>query len=114
MNKQKILNTARHLVSLLVSGNYAELHRLSNGVRLSVKEIAMAVTEYPATFIMPAKMDFQSLDVVEVSGSNPRTFSVDIDLWSKEEGRSDLTLQSRMIESDDEMMKVEIEDIHVL
>lgn len=114
MNKQKILNTAHHLVSLLLSGNFDELERLSNGVRLSSKEMETAIAEYPATFEMPVKMDFDDMDVIEVTSTNPQQYSVNINLWSEEEGRSDLTLEVHMVESDEEIMRVEIDDIHVL
>jgi hypothetical protein len=114
MNESKILKTAKHLVRLLVHANYDELVRLSNGIRLRASDIETAIAEYPATFIMPENIFFEELDVIEISDSNPPKYSVDIDLWSKEEGRSDLTLQTTMIESKKELMDVEIDDIHVL
>jgi hypothetical protein len=63
---------------------------------------------------MPDDSVFESLDVIEVSNSNPKTFSVNINLLSVEEGRSDLTLETHMSESNGELMDVEIDDIHVL
>ncbi|NQT71153.1 MAG: hypothetical protein HQ553_00115 [Chloroflexi bacterium] len=114
MNKLKILKTAKHLVSLLVQGDYDELISLSNGIRLQASEMKKALAEYPATFIMPDNIVFEDFDVIEIAESDPPKYSVDIDLWSEEEGRSDLTLQTTMIESEKEIMAVEIDDIHVL
>ena len=114
MNDQKIFKTAHHLVELIVKCDFEELQRISNGVRLSANEMRTAVEDYPATIIMNENMDLQSLDIIEITHSNPKAYSVDIDLWSKEEGRSDLTLQTTLTESDTDLMYIEIDDIHVL
>jgi hypothetical protein len=45
---------------------------------------------------------------------NPKCWSVNLPLWTKEEGRSDLTLQMHFTESDGALYAVEIDDLHVL
>ncbi|MHB8846142.1 MAG: DUF7668 domain-containing protein [Nitrospirota bacterium] len=114
MTNPKITKTAKHLVTLLVQGRFKELENLSNGARLSAADIARAIKEYRATLIMPDDSVFQSLDVIEIHNSNPRNFSVNIILWSMEEGRSDLTLETHMVESSGELMAVEIDNLHEL
>ena len=59
--------------------------------------------------------DIFATDAVEVYPQlgNERSWKVDIDLWTKEEGRSDLTLQV-MVEEDPDQVRVQIEDLHVL
>lgn len=41
------------------------------------------------------------------------TFHVVVPLWSEEEGRSDLALELRLIESLPDALSVEITDLHV-
>jgi len=57
---------------------------------------------------------FENLDVIEVEGARPRQWSVNVDLWTVEEGRSDLTLEITLRENEKEIYDVEIEGIHVL
>jgi hypothetical protein len=73
----------------------------------------LAVREYGRTIIVPPGDAIPNLDVVKVTNADPERWSVDIPLWSKEEGRSDLTLEVTMIESGQELMHVEIDGIHV-
>jgi hypothetical protein len=53
------------------------------------------------------------LDIVRIAGSVPPAWSVRANLWTKEEGRSDLTLELtiRQVENSYE---VELDDLHVL
>ena len=112
--KEKIEKTAKHLVSMLVGHDFADLESLSKGIRLSQSEMEQAVREYPGTLVMPEGSSIPELDVVEVRDSNPTQWSVDIPLWTKEEGRSDLTMHITMTISRKELMDVEVDDIHVL
>src|SRR5204862_5472520 len=52
--------------------------------------------------IMPPAPIEGLVDVVEVGGSNPKRWSVDLQLWTKEEGRSDLTLQMHFTDRSEE------------
>jgi hypothetical protein len=47
-----------------------------------------------------------------VRGSNPKRWSVRFDLWTADEGRSDLTLELTVEETDP--LKIELDDLHVL
>ncbi|MCP4376782.1 MAG: hypothetical protein GY794_11480 [bacterium] len=111
---EKIETTARHLVGMLVKHDFAGVEALSGGVRLSQKEMEQAVRDYPATLVMPEGQPIPDIDAIEVTGSNPSQWSVDIPLWTNEEGRSDLTMQVTMIESGNELLDVEVDNIHVL
>ncbi len=64
---------------------------------------------------MPSEASLQKLDVVEVKGAVPRRWGVRVDLWTAEEGRSDLTLELTLVEGDGGgEPAVEIDDLHVL
>ena len=110
----KLKATVRQVVSMLVQGDYETLERLTNGVRLTVAEMAEGVREYGGSLILPPDGAFENLDVVEVEGAKRREWSVNVDLWTAEEGRSDLTLELKLRKSGEEIYEVEIDGIHVL
>jgi len=110
----KMKAAVRQVVSMLVQGDYETLERLTNGVRLTAAEMAEGVREYGGSLILPPDDAFENLDVVEVDGVEPRAWSVNVYLWTAEEGRSDLTLELTLRESGKEIFDVEIDNIHVL
>jgi hypothetical protein len=63
---------------------------------------------------MPSAPIGELLDVVEIRNSTPRSWNVNLPLWTKEEGKSDLTLQMCFIDSGNDLYSVEIDDLHVL
>ena len=77
---------------MLVQGDFEALERLTNGTRLTAAEIAQGVGEYGDNLIFPPNDVFENLDVVELEGTHPREWSVNVDLWTAKQGRSDLTL----------------------
>jgi hypothetical protein len=111
---QRILLVIREIVSLLVQGNFESVQRLSKGIRLTAEEMRDAIEEYGRQLVMPPSEAFESLDVVKVDDVEPQRWSVRFDLWTKKEGRSDLSLELTLIERTGESLDVEIDDIHVL
>ena len=110
----KMKAAVRQVISMLVRGDYEALERLTNGVRLTAAEMAEGVRDYGGSLILPPDDAFDNLDVVKVEGAQPREWSVNVDLWTAEEGRSDLTLELTLRESGKEIFDVEIDNIHVL
>lgn len=85
--------TVRLVIRHLVDGRYHELELLTGGERLPAVEMAEAVTEYGRELVMPPLASQQYLDVVEIDGSHPPSWSVVCPLWTREEGRSDLSIE---------------------
>lgn len=102
----------QHVVELLVAGRYQELERLSQSRRLNAGEIEQAVLDYGRTMVMPPGRALE-MDVVEVEHQKPPAFAVTVTLWSREEGRSNLSLELTLIEHDEGPV-VEIDNLHVL
>jgi len=98
---------------MLVERDYTGLERLCGGVRLTADAIALAVEDCGRTLCQLPDDRWPDLDVVEVTGAIPARFSVRVDLWTVEEGRSDLSLELTLIDQD-EALGVEIDDLHVL
>ena len=117
MNKQKISDTVRHLVGMLVAGDYAGLEAISRGRRLTAEELRQAVEEYGRELRMPPESVFETfdednIDVFELA--RPRSWSVLVDLWTVEEGRSDLTLDVVLTDTGGEQYDIEIVSLHVM
>ncbi len=117
MNKQKISDTVRHLVGMLVAGDYAGLEAVSRGRRLTAEQLRQAVEEYGRELRMPPESVFETfdednLDVYELA--SPRSWAVLVPIWTVEEGRSDLTLDVVLTDTGGEHYDIEIHDVHVL
>ena len=103
----------RQVLSLLAKRQYAELESLTEGVRLKATDIANVVADYGRTIIVPPDDAYQLMDVVEVTATLPPRWSITMPIWSKEEGRSDLSVELTVIE-DGRSYRIELDDIHVL
>ena len=99
-------------VDLLVRGDYVELERMTSGRRLTASEIEQAVREYGGRLIMPPDGQL-CLDTIQVRGQIPPTWSVRCDLWTEEEGRSDLSLELTVIDQPGDAL-IEVDNLHVL
>lgn len=112
MNEQ-VRQPVREIVELLVAGKYAEVERITKRVRLSAEEMAKAISDYGRQLVIPPEEAFGLLDVVEVRNMQPPRWSVTMPLWTREEGRSDLSLELTLIHGQN-AFDVELDDIHVL
>ena len=101
------------IVLLLVEGKFAEIETLTNGTRLPAEQIKTAVSQYGRTLVLPPAEVFSLIDVIQIRNASPASWSITMPLWTKEEGRSDLTLELTLIQEACGF-KVELDDIHVL
>jgi hypothetical protein len=113
MPSQAIRDAAKKVVSMLVVGDYRGVARLTNDRRLSAAEIQNAIKEYGRTLKMPSDQEAADFDAVLVEGSDPPRWHVRVDLWTVEEGRSDLSVLMWISEGSPNQ-DVELLDIHVL
>jgi hypothetical protein len=110
----RIKLTIVQLLRWLVAGDYVAIERFTRGVRLSASLIRQAIVEYGRTLVMPPATALDQLDVVDIVGSNPRAWSVRVDLWTEEEGRSDLSLECTLIDRPGDLLAAEVDNLHVL
>jgi hypothetical protein len=99
---------------LLHEGHYSELERLSGGKRLTANEIKQGLDDYPEPLTTRPAYELEDDDVVYVTGSAPAQWSVYLHLWRRDGGRSDLTAELTVVDTDSGLYGVEIEGIHVL
>lgn len=114
INDKKIKDEVIKIVQLLSTCDYDAIVEYTNGVRLPADEIRYAVEEYGRTVILPPATVFEELDVIEVVDANPGEWSVRCPLWTKEEGRSDLTLELSLIDLSNGKLRVEVDNLIVL
>lgn len=113
IDADKLSRTIQRLMGHLVRGDYAAVETLTAGQRLSADQIEHAIAEYGRRLVAPPS-DISPRSIVETEASNPDRWSVYVDLWTEEEGRSDLTLELTLTESSRETYDVQIDNIHVL
>lgn len=104
----------RELAAMLTRRDYVGIEVLTGATRLTAADLLTAVTEYPATLIEPPTPEAAPLDVVEIENAAVRRWSVNLPLWSVEEGRSDLTLELTVIERPSGAFALEVDGLHVL
>lgn len=110
----RVKPTVIQLLHWLVAGDYAAIEEFTLGIRLSSSLIRQAITDYGGTLVMPPASALDQLDVIEVDGSNPKAWSIRVDLWTVEEGRSDLSLECTLIDSPGDLLTAEVDNLHVL
>jgi len=102
------------LIDLLAQGDYKALLRSAPRSRLNAEQLASAVGDYGRT-IAPLPPDgYRLIDYVPISGSKPAAWSVAVPLFTKEEGRSDLTMELTIAQTQDGSYIAQIDDVHVL
>jgi hypothetical protein len=109
----RLKQPVRQVIEHLVTGSFADLETLTRGQRLSAQEMAKAISDYGRKLVLPPDDAFGLMDVVEVRNAQPPRWSVTMPLWTREEGRSDLSIGVTLV-SDAESFRIELDDIHVL
>lgn len=109
-----ILDKLRDITSLLASTNYEAISTICHDIRLNAAEIKHAVDEYGELLIPIPRSELASAIIIEITDSKPKAWSVTCPLWSKREGKSDLTLELTMLATSSGELTVEIDNIHVL
>ena len=110
----KISDAVRRLVEMLVAEDYDGIEEATRSRRLTADQLRQAVDEYGRELRMPPEVAFHNFDVNEIEGAIPREAWVLADLWTVEEGRSDLTLEIRITDTGGEIYDIEINNLHVL
>lgn len=97
---------------MLVAGRFDDLERLDEGGRMKAGEWRRGLDEFGKTLIAPPPEDLESADVIPVSGTND-SWSVWYRLWTKQEGKSDLSLELTVRDSGGGQMHIELDGLRV-
>jgi len=102
-----------YFMGRLVRGDYAAVEQRSGGERLSADELERAISDYERTLESPDEGCWDTVDVDPI-GDGEDEFAVAAPLWTREEGRSDLTLELTRTKTESGTYYVEVDDLHVL
>ena len=81
---------------------------------MTAEQLRQEMEHYGRELQMPSEVEFDNVDVNEMEGAIPRAWWVLVDLWTVEEGRSDLTLEIRLTDTGGELYDIETNNLHVL
>lgn len=109
----KIFKQVSNIVDLLVLRKFDELESITKGNRLTALQLEDAVNGYGRTLVKLPPESIGLIDVVKVDSCGVDKWSIVSPLWTKEEGRSDLSIEITLIDDGDSFI-TEIDDIHVL
>lgn len=112
--ENRIVPLLKQVVTWLVKGDYFAIEVRSRSIRLSADMMRQTIEEYGRSLIVPPDSVFSNLDAIRVANADMPTLSIRLDLWTIEEGRSDLTLECTVIDKGGEVFEIEIDGIHVL
>lgn len=109
---KKIIDQVILLIRELKEKNYYIIHTPPFHSRVSVDDIKRVILEYNKLLTDITIEDIENTEVIKID-IKENMYAIDLDLWTIEEGHSDLTIQLE-IEIIDNEFRVGIEDLHVL
>lgn len=107
-----LIDEIRRLIADLVAKRYLAIDNDGRGGRLSAGGLEGTIEEYGGTLVDLPDDAASLIDAIPTAGSHD-SLSVDVPLWTTEEGRSDLTLSLTATRTGAAWSLV-IEDLHVL
>jgi hypothetical protein len=103
------------MVSLLVDREYEALAAMTRNERYTATDLEEAVVAYGRVLVSPPDDGIPpDLELFEVEGSVPRTVAAVMNLWTAEEGKSDLSLELMFKEIRPGLWLNSIENLHVM
>ena len=103
----------REVMMLLAQRRYDELARFIQGPPLTAADIARTIQDYGKTVVpCPEPID-AVLDIVEVKETAHPTWSVIVPVYTREEGRSDLSVELTIVELNEGMVGVTLNAVRV-
>jgi hypothetical protein len=104
----------RRIVALLADERYEDVTRLCEGSRLSADEMKAAVAMYGRTIVPLPEGAASLIESVRIQKAVASAWSVVVPLFTQEEGRSDLSLELTVTESQPGSVAAQVDNLHVL
>jgi hypothetical protein len=109
---REVLDEVWRVVADLAAEDYEALYADGRLDRLTEGGIRKVLIEYGCGLVPLPSAARELSDVYEADGE-PRVYMVDQPLWTRDEGRSDLTLSVTVIRRG-QALQLRVDDIHVL
>ena len=112
----RIVKTVECMQQLLIAGDYNSIEKMTGGVRLSAQQIHAAIETYHDGKAQCPSLCVCDMDIIEITNCSPRSWSVNVPFFGLDGHRSDLTMSLTLIDANlgGDVLKVELDDIHVL
>jgi hypothetical protein len=110
--ERQVRSVVIDLLVLLADGDYESIMERCGYSLMDGDDLWIAVEEYGRTVVAPPA-DYHFLRACELRARAVPTWHVEADLWTEEEGRSDLTLEMT-IEFESSGPVIGINNLHVL
>lgn len=101
------------IVRLLSQGHYTEIQKLTKGVRLSAADMERAINDYGRQLIFLKDYSCDNMDIISYDDPACDGYSIVCELFTVEEGRSDLSLEVSVEVDEDGAVVISVDDLHV-
>lgn len=112
MFEEQIRSIVIDLLVLLADGDYQSIMERCGGSGVTSDELQKVIRDYGRKVIAPPA-DYACINVYAREAATVPTWAVEADLWTEEEGRSDLTL-SLIIAFGPSGPAIRLDNLHVL
>lgn len=109
--KNTLIKELNKIIILLVNKEYEELINEIDCQDLSSDDILNIIEDFGETLIVPSLEELEQLNIIDIDDNE---WAIDFDLWTKESGKSDLTIQLTIKRNSDNNLDTKLDDIHVL
>jgi hypothetical protein len=109
--KAELTKELNKIITMLVNKEYEKFTDVIDCQGLSSNDISTIIEDFGETLIIPNIEDLEQVNIIDVEENE---WAIDFDLWTKESGKSDLTIQLTVKKNLDNSLNVEFDDIHVL
>lgn len=109
--KAELIKELNKIIAMLVNKEYEKFKDAIDCQGLSSDDISTIIEDFGETLIIPNPKDLEQLNIIDIDENE---WAIDFDLWTKESGKSDLTIQLTIKKNLDNSLSVELDDIHVL
>lgn len=109
--RNSLIKELNRIITLLVNKEYEELTNEIDCQNLSSDDILNIIEDFGETLIIPNPKDLEQLNIIDIDENE---WAIDFDLWTKESGKSDLTIQLTIKRNSDNSLDTKLDDIHVL
>jgi hypothetical protein len=106
-------HAVRSIIALLADRQYDAVASMTGSRRLTSAELRAAVEEYGRTIVIPLGGLPPGIDEIQ-DGEDPQVLYLVVDMWTAEEGRSDLSLELTLTANRLGLVDVEIDNLHMM
>jgi len=109
--KDILIEELNKIITMLVNKEYEKFAEVIHCQDLNSSDILNIIEDFGETLIIPEFKELEQLNIIDIEESE---WAIDFNLWTKESGKSDLTLQLIVKKNLDSSLNIELDDIHVL